>query len=302
MKKLFIVGCPRSGTTLVQQALNRHSRIVLPPETKFFFAFLGHALSCQHRHVDFLNADLQIDMPKPAAQVRSAADARTFYEDMARRYVARVQKSDAAYFGEKSPAHTGHLPRIRQLFPNAKILVLYRDGRDVARSLTKVPWMSSDVYVNFMVWLYYQRIVRKARQRGLPNAHFVRYESLVADPEQEFGRILHFLDLPYEPAVAEGYGNREGIPAREYPWKARALEKITNQRVGSFRRELSAEQIAHLERLGGRTLTSLGYELITDGRKALSPGFVLRLAHGMARLVYRRPWHSLLNQIGRAHV
>ena len=58
MKKLFIVGCPRSGTTLLQQALNRHSQIVIPPETKYFFSFLGHTRRCQHRHIDRLNADL----------------------------------------------------------------------------------------------------------------------------------------------------------------------------------------------------------------------------------------------------
>jgi hypothetical protein len=37
MEKFFIVGCPRSGTTMVQQALNRHSRVAIPPETKYFF-------------------------------------------------------------------------------------------------------------------------------------------------------------------------------------------------------------------------------------------------------------------------
>src|SRR5215831_4421176 len=56
--KFFIVGCPRSGTTMVQQALNRHSQIVIPPETKFFFSFYGHSLAQQARHVRRLNADL----------------------------------------------------------------------------------------------------------------------------------------------------------------------------------------------------------------------------------------------------
>src|ERR1700722_15108612 len=37
MDKFFIVGCPRSGTTVLQQALNRHSRIVVAPETRFFY-------------------------------------------------------------------------------------------------------------------------------------------------------------------------------------------------------------------------------------------------------------------------
>ena len=296
MKKLFIVGCPRSGTTLVQQALNRHSQIVIPPETKYFFSFLGHSRECQHRHIDRLNADLHIGLPKPPARIRSGSEASIFFDHMAKLYLEKLGKTNVTYFGEKSNEHTGSLVRIRRQFPEAKLVVLYRDGRDVATSLTHVPWMSKDLYVNFVVWLYYNRIVQDARSRPLSNACFLRYEDVVTAPEKTFRQVLDFLDLPYQAAVADGYGNREGIPAREYPWKARALEKITTERIGSFRQELSPEQIARLERLGGRALSALGYELITNGKAALSLVFMLRLARGLARLVYELPWHSLVNQ------
>src|SRR5579871_5589598 len=100
MDKFFIVGCPRSGTTMVQQALNRHSQVVIPPETKFFFSFLGHSRRRQARHVGRLNADLGIDLPTPSAPVRSAADGRAFYDAMARQYVHRLRKKDVVWFGE----------------------------------------------------------------------------------------------------------------------------------------------------------------------------------------------------------
>jgi Sulfotransferase family len=297
MKQFFIVGCPRSGTTMVQQALNRHSQVVVPPETKFFFSFLGHSWGKQLRHIERLETDLQITLPRPAAAVRSVAEGRAFYEVMARRYVERLGKRDIVSFGEKTPEHTGHLPRIRQLFPEAKIVVLYRDGRDVAASLSRMPWMSSDLYVNFMVWLYYNRILRGARERGVANLYWARYEDIVADPEQELGKVLEFLELPYEPAVAEGCGNREGIPEREYSWKGRALQKITRERVGTFHHELTTSQIEVLERLGKDTLRSLGYELMTDGSAALPRGFLLSLAYRMSKFVCRLPWQSVVNEL-----
>ena len=216
MKQFFIVGCPRSGTTMVQQALNRHSQVVIPPETKFFFSFFGHSRRRQLRHIERLEADLRIDLPRPAAAVRSAAEGRAFYEDMARRYVERLGRRGVACFGEKTPEHTGHLPRIRQLFPEAKIVVLYRDGRDVAASLSRMPWMSSDLYVNFMVWLYYNRVLRDAEERAGPTSTGPATRTSWPTRRRSWGGILHFLDLPYEPAVAEGCGNREGIPEREY--------------------------------------------------------------------------------------
>jgi hypothetical protein len=297
MEKFFIVGCPRSGTTMVQQALNRHSRVAIPPETKYFFSFFGHPRKSQARHVRRLNADLNIRLPEPADRVCSVADGRAFYERMARQYVKRLKKKGVTCFGEKTPEHTGLLPRIRRLFPDAKILVLYRDGRDVAQSLTQVPWMSSNLYVNFVVWLYYQWVVRDERRGADPNVHFARYEDVVADPEKQLSAVLSFLGLPYESAVVEGYGNREGVPERELAWKGRALARISRERVGTFRRELSGDQIAVLERLGRDVLPSLGYPLLTGGDRRLSPAFFMSLAYHLTRLAYRLPWRSAVREL-----
>jgi hypothetical protein len=297
MEKFFIVGCPRSGTTMVQQALNRHSRVAIPPETKFFFSFLGHSRECQLRHIKRLEKDLGISLPRPRAAVRSLADARAFYDVMAHQYVERLQKKAVTGFGEKTPEHTSHLSHIQQLFPEAKILVLSRDGRDVASSLTRMPWMPAGLYVNFLVWLYYHRIVQQAKASAGPNFYFVRYEDIVADPQREFGGILRFLGLPDEPEVAAGWGNREGIPQREFAWKERALRKISRERVGVFQRELTSPQIAILERLGESALRSLGYPLLTDGKAPLSLGFLLKLGWDMAAFVSRLPWHSVANEV-----
>lgn len=297
MEKFFIVGCPRSGTTMVQQALNRHSQVAIPPETKYFFSFFGHPRRCQARHVERLNADLGIRLPTPARRVRSAEDGRAFYELMARQYLRRLEKKGVTHFGEKTPEHTGLLPRVRRLFPDAKVLVLYRDGRDVAQSLTQVPWMSSNLYVNFLVWLYYQWVVRKERQGAFPEVHFARYEDIVADPEKQLSGILNFLGLPFERAVVEGYGNREGVPERELAWKGRALSRISRERVGTFRRELTADQIENVERLGQHALPELGYELVTGGERRLSPAFYLSLTYHLSRLAWRLPWRAAVREL-----
>jgi len=283
---------------MVQQALNRHSQITIPPETKFFFSFLNHSRRNQLRHLDRLNRDLRISLVPPAAAIRGDQEGRAFFDEMAQQYVAGLRPTKAVTsFGEKTPEHTGHIPRIRQLFPDAKILVLYRDGRDVALSLSKAPWMPADLYVCFLVWLYYQRLVMHLQQSAMPNVYFARYENIVVNPEKEFAGILHFLDLPYESAVPHEYGNSEGIPEREYPWKANALRKITEERVGVFRRELGRGQIEILERLGKDTLASFGYPLLSGGEAPLSLSFLLKLSRDTASFVYQMPLYSLLHEL-----
>ena len=297
MEKFFIVGCPRSGTTMVQQALNRHSRIAVPPETKYFFSFFGHPRKQQARHVERLNADLNVRLPAPLKRVSSVEEGRAWYEHMARQYVDRNVRKSVAFFGEKTPEHTGLLPSVRLLFPDAKVLVLYRDGRDVASSLSRMPWMSPDLYVNFIVWMYYNRIVREERLAERPNLYFARYEDIVADPEREFRAILRFLGADYEPAVATGHGNREGVPDREMAWKGRALQPITTGRIGAFRSELSDDQVEILERLGRDALPALGYALLTDGERPLSPALYTRLAYGLTRFACRLPWRAIVREL-----
>jgi len=303
MKKFFIIGCPRSGTTMVQQALNRHSQIVIPPETKFFFSFLGHSFDSQKRHLERLNSDLGIQLHLPLPGVRTDVEARAFYECMAAKYVDKLQKPGVMQFGEKTPEHTGHLAHIRRLFPDAKIIVLYRDGRDVALSLAKTPWAPKGIYANFIIWLYYQGIILNVQSQADPNLLFVRYEDVVEKPQETFHDILAFLNLRYESPVAEGCGNRDGIPTREYSWKATAFEKITPERVGAFRRELTTDQTAVLERLGRRTLTAFGYPLMTDGSRSLSPRLLLRVSYDLSRFLVRLPWSSVRRELSaRMHV
>lgn len=297
MKKLFIVGCPRSGTTVVQQALNRHSEIVIPPETKFFYYFYGQPRSRQAAHLRRINRDLQIRIPPPDRRIRAPRDAKGFYDRIAQAYLERLGRTNVTYFGDKTPEHTGQLHRIHKVFPDAKILFVYRDGRDVAVSLNAMPWIRCDVYVGFVVWLYYYRVLKKARHDVSLDMLAVKYEDLVRNPAVEFDKVLRFLGLRYEARVAEGYGNREGIPRREYPWKSRALERITTDRVDLWRRELSSAQVERIERLGRHALRDLGYELSNTAASRLSPWFIARLGWGLARCAAGLPLCCLANEI-----
>ena len=277
MKKLFVLGCGRSGTTMLQQALNRHSRIAIPPETGFFIDFLGHTRMGQAQHIRRINADLGIDLPAPPKRITRRDEVLAFYEQLATRYLGRIGRTEVEYFGEKSPRHLLQIRRIVRYFPAAKYLLIYRDGRDVALSLTGVPWGPSDFYVNFAIWLRFYRWHQWATRQESIDLLCVKYEDLTQQPEKGLRRVADFLDVEYEPAMADAYGNPEGVTEREREWKARALEQINTSRIALWRTELSDERIRHLERWGGPALASLGYELSTDRRHRLPWHFFPRL-------------------------
>ena len=100
----FIVGCPRSGTTLLQQCLNRHSRITIPAETSFI-PMLRLSRANQILHLRRINEDLGIDLPMPGGRPYREADAPRLFGDLARQWIARQPGRSITHFGEKSPAH-----------------------------------------------------------------------------------------------------------------------------------------------------------------------------------------------------
>jgi hypothetical protein len=118
----------------------------------------------------------------------------------------------------------------------------------------------------------------------------------VAEPREEFRKILRFLDLPFEEAVPSGFGNTEGIPEREYSWKARALEKITTDRVAIFRKELASTELQKLEILGKRALPALGYQLESPLQGRLPLRLLANVGWDLSKLIYSLPWRSLGNE------
>lgn len=287
MRYFFVVGCPRSGTTVLQQALNRHSRIAIPPETAFG-SLLRKSRSGQAEHIRRINSDLQIALKAPGRRLR-AVEARAYFERMVELYLDRLQKPGVTHFGEKSPTHQRFVGQLLRLWPDAKVVLIYRDGRDVAASLRKLPWMPANVDLGFALWLHYYRLQCRLLARPNPNLHLVKYEEFVAEPERVLRGVTAFLKLDYESAVSDGSGNREGVPEWEYGWKSLALKRVTGSRIGVWREELSQAEIQRIERWGRKALTSLGYELTTEGTPPLPWLFLPKVYFRALRWILTRP-------------
>jgi len=282
---------------MLQQALNRHSQIVIPPETAYFTHFLGHSRRGQHQHLRRINADLEIDLDPPIRRISRPDEAVAFFERIAESYVKRIGRENVALFGEKTPHHILRADRIVRLFPDSKIVLIYRDGRDVALSLTKVPWYSPDLWLGFDNWLRSYKWHRWLVDHAPENVIQVRYEDLVSEPTAELSRVAESLGIEYESQMAEGEGNEPGVPEWESGWKSRALERIAPSRIGNWRRELTLEQIRPLERWGREALTSLGYELATDAGKPLPLTYLPRRYWKRFAWRVRNGWRLVLKNV-----
>lgn len=138
----FIVGCPRSGTTLLSVLLDRHTRLCVPPETAFFDEIAPHLLHNNETLPEILRdwrrlGELNLDPEMILSRLSHRQSCGRVLEVILGLYAEAMGKVRC---GEKTPQHLRHVPEILQEFPDAKVICMMRDGYEVALSLNSMPW------------------------------------------------------------------------------------------------------------------------------------------------------------------
>ncbi len=187
---VFLVGFPRSGTTLLEQVLSAHSQIVCIEERE---------------HLARAAAEYAADASKLAALSDEGANA--IRAEYWRRVKAEVQVGKRMVV-DKLPLNIIFLPLIRRVFPDAKVLLALRDPRDVVLSCFQQRFGMNAAMVQFLdlhsAAAYYDNVMSLGllcRERLGLEIHEVRYESVVADLEGAAQGVTTFLGLDFEPSM-----------------------------------------------------------------------------------------------------
>jgi len=273
---LFVVGCPRSGTTLLQRMLNHHPQLAVANDTHFI-------------PLAIKNVRLGVDPPltfeliewvrgyrrfarlglSDAAVSEAAEKARTYSDFVSALYSELGSLHGKPLAGEKTPDYCRHLPRLHTLFPWVRTIHLIRDGRDVALSTLewaredKGPgklalWREEPVAVCALWWRWQVSFgVRDGVDLGPAKYQEVRYEELVAEPERTLRGIATFLDLPFTP---EMLAYHEGKTRHKPGLSAKAAWLPPTPGLRDWRTQMAARDLELFEAIAGDFLSSLGYE------------------------------------------
>lgn len=279
---VFIVGCPRSGTSYLYHLLLSAGGFaqfrtqmnvfdVLEP----IYGDLGIPKNkakmmnewLQSKAFDVSGLKAEEIKAKVLSQCRSASDFLRIVMDE----VARKQGVDR--WVDSTPTNIPHLLRIKRDFPDARIIHIIRDGRDVALSLDKRGWsrpLPWDRDKGLMAaGLYWEWIVRKGRKLGSllqPDYLEVRYEDLVKQPAQTLERVAVFLahDLDYQRIRQTSIGSVKN-PLTSFK---EDLERGQFKPVGRWKDRFPPDQLVLFENLVGEYLEQLGYPLSRDSAQA----------------------------------
>lgn len=273
-RPVFIVGSVRSGTTLLQVLIDHYTSIAIPPESHLFrkygalFPYYGDLREPKHlrRLVRDLLSDVRI------TRWRLAVDAETFCRTLLAPNVPHIlahlfgqyaQSTGKRRWGDKTPSHALHLYAITRCFPNAQIIHVVRDGRDVAASMRRVFLNKPSVVDNARRWSRHVSACDAFEPHAPPGAFLkVRYEELVTHPQELMQRVLAFLgEAPADikPTVPQTWLTRLYLASGA--WTHALAQPISERSVGRYREALSRRELALFEGIAGETLQRHGYPL-----------------------------------------
>jgi hypothetical protein len=249
---IFIVGSPRSGTTLLASLL-APTPWGTPFESHFIPKYFADAtLASLADRAAFCALAARILRERPIAQHRLTTTPDELYDgtrvhdyaslvDGIGRAVGRTLGAES--WGDKTPHYVNDVDILHSLFPRSKMIYLVRDGRDVAVSLLKKPWGPASIYACALKWRHENRLQPILDTlRGAGQLYDLRYEELLRSPETALASLYTFL----------------GVDASLDDIRLRTAS-IRRANTGSWRRQLSASQVKVFEQLAGQTLTRFGY-------------------------------------------
>jgi hypothetical protein len=279
--RIFLVGCPRSGTTLLQCFLGAHPEIATFPETHFFTHLVaqwrsrlagmprrdlagraGGTMSDlrirlgisrgggRERLASFLK---EIGRPELVARYPSGLSLKKHAQACLSILDTLAGEQKATAWLDKTPDHLGYIDVIERYAGDCKFIHLIRNGTDVVASLhdanQRFPddWQARFDTLDKCIARWNHSVELTARHLGKPNHLLVRYENLVEDPEAVLREICAFLDINFDKGMLQDHREvAKRVVLSKEEWKAGASTAVTNANGAKFQQLFTPEQRTYI--------------------------------------------------------
>lgn len=279
---VFIVGCPRSGTTWLQRLLACHPQISSGQESDVFDMFIGPQLRAWRYCLDYKQSGRPVGLSSYLRESEYLTALRHYMMNLLEPMIGSLQEGEM--FVEKTPSHALFIPEILQMLPECKIIHVLRDVRDVVASLLAASrswgqyWAPKDAHSAALMWVQHVQAVRdSAKKLSSTQFYELRYEDLTSDTERVMTDVSSFLNLPWtgeslriaisdnriEKAKKDG-----GTPIPIRGELGSLLGPVTKEpegfvrkaQPGSWRDELSSQDLLKISQVAQVTMLHVGYD------------------------------------------
>ncbi len=277
----FIIGRPRSGTTLLRLLIEAHPNVVIPPESPVILSLYkkyDQKKVWQKEDMLELLEDLYsqqyfeawlIQKEELRERLLKLTGNKTFFEIIREVYLAypsMFPKDDIRLIGDKNPVYALYIRRMHKLYPDAKFIYISRDYRDNYLSLIRVNFEIPLVPLVVFRWKFAYQHFRKLWRKNPDQFYFLRYEDLATNPEEEVKKVYDFLGLDFRQEVFDFYKKKDemekayGHSEELMDIHRSLLNPVNTSRINTWKKKMTDKQIRMADLVAGKTADECGYE------------------------------------------
>lgn len=270
---IFILGSPRSGTTLFSLILKQNPELAIPYESHFIVPVFTKWRSISQADFpgvratileEIINSKYVADWhPKvlnDQIDLNQCHDLATLINQV---FMAYAKNESKQRWADKTPGYLIHVDTLNHLFPTAKFIHLVRDGRDVSLSLLKTHFGPNNFLTALQHWERKITIARKMLAMLRPDRHIeIRYEDLIASPRVTMKQVSHFLELEFHPTMLEDFSQeaKDRVGDRIHTLHSNLLQPLNASSCERWKRELGKADQHLAWKIAGTQLEALGYD------------------------------------------
>jgi hypothetical protein len=275
----FIIGRPRSGTTLLRSIFDAHPNVVIPFESPVIlnlYRKYKKVRAWDETAVDELYADLskqpyferwRVEKEGLKERILSYQGEISFHlliRLVYQGYQSVFDKTETLWFGDKNPVYSFYADRLFRMFPDAKFIHITRDYRDNLVSLRKVNFEAPIPALIAYRWVRANKLMDKIIRKAPDQVLRLRYEELAAAPEEKTREICNFLNLEFYPEQLEYRKKLEGAKERAAEYQIRnhesLMKPVNTGRIAIWKDALTPEEVKVMDMVAGRNADEHGYE------------------------------------------
>ena len=278
----FIVGRPRTGSTLLQLFFDAHPNVQMPSECMFIGQLYPRFKNIQIWTPDLINDFIEglkftyLFTPDKfnLAQIKQDLlsniqflDIQTVFRIVIKNYNTVYPKKEIMIHGDKNPFYSQIFHFIFSIFKNAKYIHLVRDPRDNHISLFNSRIFTPSIAYNTKIWKRSAMVLEAYKKIFPARFYTLRYEDMVTDPEKYLMEICVFLGIPYAPEMLtfQSHSDRftKVVFASDFYLKkfhTSILEPVNTKKIGLWKIKLRKRDIISAELMAGKFLELYQYE------------------------------------------
>jgi len=276
----FVIGRPRSGTTLLQTLFEAHPNVIIPPESPIIeecYDRFGKRKIASKKDLNVLIKFISgirkfdywgIDVKKLKNDLENNIDSLDFepiIKIIYKNYISPFDKKEILIFGDKNPRYSRNPEKLLKIFPNARIIHVVRDYRDHILSMQKVKLLNSNLPLISTMWKRSQKKIFHLKSKLPEVIYSFRYEDFVKKPEQYFQNICEFLNIPFEKGVFDFHNLKQEYD-KKFPNKTNSdfhsnlFRPINPNSIGKWKTDMNKQEVKKADLIVGKYAELSGYE------------------------------------------